>query len=136
MLRGTFLALLLALVLAPSASAANRVRVIALDRAIDPVTADWVVDQIHAAVSAGDAAVVIELDTPGGELGAMRRITQAELRADIAVIVYVAPSGARAASAGFFVLQAADIAAMGPSTNAGSATPINGNGKNLGSDLR
>ena len=136
MLRGTFLALLLALVLAPSASAANRVRVVALDRAIDPVTADWVVDQIHAAVRAGDAAVVIELDTPGGELGAMRRITQAELRADIPVIVYVAPSGARAASAGFFVLQAADLAAMGPSTNAGSATPINGNGQNLGSDLR
>ena len=137
MLRRTSLALLLALLLSSSASAAPpHVRVVALDRAIDPVTADWVVDQIHAAVHAHDAAVVIELDTPGGELSAMRRITQAELRANIPVIVYVAPSGARAASAGFFLLQAADVAAMGPSTNAGSATPINGNGQNLGSDLR
>ena len=66
----------------------------------------------------------------------MREITQAELRSQVPVIAFVAPTGARAASAGFFVLQAADLAAMVPASNTGAATPIDMGGGNVGSDLR
>ena len=66
----------------------------------------------------------------------MRKITQAELRSPVPIIAYVAPSGARAASAGFFLLQAADLAAMVPASNTGAATPIDMGGGNVGSDLR
>jgi membrane-bound serine protease (ClpP class) len=131
-------ALLAATAIAPAAAAAERphVRVVALDADVDPVTADWVVDQLHAAARAGDDAVVLELDTPGGLLDSMREITQAELRSKVPVIAFVAPSGARAASAGFFLLQAADLAAMVPASNTGAATPIDMGGGNVGSDLR
>jgi membrane-bound serine protease (ClpP class) len=130
-------ALIAGLALAPGASAAKpAVRLVVLDADVDPVTADWVVDEIHAAERAHDDAVVLELDTPGGLLTSMRKITQAELRSRIPVIAYVAPSGARAASAGFFLLQAADLAAMVPASNTGAATPIDMGGGNVGSDLR
>ena len=130
-------ALLAGLALAPGAAADTpHVRVVVLDADVDPVTADWVVDQIHAAAGAHDAAVVLELETPGGLLTSMRKITQAELRSPIPVIAFVAPSGARAASAGFFVLEAADLAAMVPASNTGAATPIDMGGGNVGSDLR
>jgi membrane-bound serine protease (ClpP class) len=131
-------ALLLAgLALAPgAAAAAPHVRVVVLDADVDPVTADWVVDEIHAAADAHDDAVVLELETPGGLLTSMRKITQAELRSPIPVIAFVAPSGARAASAGFFLLEAADLAAMVPASNTGAATPIDMGGGNVGSDLR
>jgi len=107
-----------------------------LDADVDPVTADWVVDEIHAAATAHDSAVVLELETPGGLLDSMRKITQAELRSPVPVVAFVAPSGARAASAGFFVLEAADVAAMVPASNTGAATPIDMGGGNVGSDLR
>ncbi len=130
-------ALLAGLALAPGAAADTpHVRVVVLDADVDPVTADWVVDQIHSAAGAHDAAVVLELETPGGLLTSMRKITQAELRSPIPVIAFVAPSGARAASAGFFVLEAADVAAMVPASNTGAATPIDMGGGNVGSDLR
>jgi membrane-bound serine protease (ClpP class) len=125
------------LALTPGALAAKpHVRVVVLHADVDPVTADWVVGQIHAAGRAHDDAVVLELDTPGGLLDSMREITQAELRSTIPVIAFVAPSGARAASAGFFLLQAADLAAMVPASNTGAATPIDMGGGNVGSDLR
>jgi membrane-bound serine protease (ClpP class) len=76
------------------------------------------------------------MDTPGGLLDSMRKITQAELRSRVPIIAFVAPSGARAASAGFFLLQAGDIAAMVPASNTGAATPIDMGGGNVGSDLR
>ena len=130
-------ALIAGLALTPVASAARpHVRVVVLDADVDPVTADWVVGQIHAAERAHDDAVVLELDTPGGLLTSMRTITQAELRSRVPVIAYVAPSGARAASAGFFLLEAADLAAMVPASNTGAATPIDMGGGNVGSDLR
>ena len=121
----------------PGALAAKpHVRVVVLHADVDPVTADWVVGEIHAAGRAHDDAVVLELDTPGGLLTSMREITQAELRSRIPVIAFVAPAGARAASAGFFLLQAADLAAMVPASNTGAATPIDMGGGNVGSDLR
>ena len=66
----------------------------------------------------------------------MRKIVQKELAVEVPVIVYVAPNGARAASAGVWISQAADVLAMAPETNIGSSTPINGSGSNIGSDLR
>jgi membrane-bound serine protease (ClpP class) len=130
-------AFLAGLALTPGAAAQSpHVRVVVLDADIDPVTADWVVGEIRAAARANDDAVVLELDTPGGLLTSMRQITQAELRSPLPVLGFVAPSGARAASAGFFVLQASDLAAMVPASNTGAATPIDMGGGNVGSDLR
>src|SRR5439155_109993 len=81
-------------------------------------------------------AAVILLDTPGGLSESMRKIVQKELGLPIPVVVYVSPAGARAASAGVWITEAGDVAAMGPETNIGSSTPINGSGSNIGSDLR
>jgi membrane-bound serine protease (ClpP class) len=80
--------------------------------------------------------VVILLDTPGGLSSAMKDIYQAELRSKVPVIVYVSPPGSRAASAGVWIGQAADILAMAPQTNIGSSTPIDVGGGNIQSDLR
>ena len=79
---------------------------------------------------------MLQLDTPGGLSDSMDQIVHAELAAKIPVVVYVWPEGARAASAGFVILQAADVAALAPTTNAGSAIPISSTGANIGSDLR
>ena len=79
---------------------------------------------------------MILLDTPGGLSDSMRKIVQDELASPIPVIVYVSPEGARAASAGVWISQAADLLAMAPQTNIGSSTPIDSNGANIGSDLR
>ncbi|HKU57706.1 MAG TPA: nodulation protein NfeD, partial [Gaiellaceae bacterium] len=78
----------------------------------------------------------ILLDTPGGLSTSMKTIYEAELSARVPVIVYVSPEGARAASAGVWVAQAADVLAMSPTSNIGSSTPIDSSGQNLGSDLR
>jgi membrane-bound serine protease (ClpP class) len=93
-------------------------------------------DQLDRAVSGHYAAAVIVLDTPGGLSESMRKIVQKELSLKIPVVVWVGPSGARAASAGVWISQAADVLAMAPQTNIGSSTPINGNGTDLDKDLR
>ena len=79
---------------------------------------------------------MIVLDTPGGLSDSMRKIVQKELSVKVPVLVYVAPNGARAASAGVWIAQAADVLAMAPVTNIGSSTPIDSSGSNIGSDLR
>ena len=76
------------------------------------------------------------MDTPGGLSESMRKIVKAELASKMPVIVYVSPDGSRAASAGVWIGQAADILAMAPQTNIGSSTPINVGGTNIQSDLR
>jgi membrane-bound serine protease (ClpP class) len=106
------------------------------DLEVNPVTEDWVVDKLHRAESEHYDAAVILLDTPGGLSTSMKKIYQAELKTKVPVIVYVSPEGARAASAGVWIAQAADVLAMAPTTNIGSSTPISGTGGNLGSDLR
>ncbi|HET8894696.1 MAG TPA: nodulation protein NfeD [Gaiellaceae bacterium] len=130
-----------ALVLASAAGAASaQPRVLDIrfgpDLEINPVTKDYVTHQLDRAASDGYNAAVIELDTPGGLSTSMKSIYTAELNAKLPVIVYVSPNGARAASAGVWVSEAADVLAMAPTSNIGSSTPIEGNGANLGSDLR
>lgn len=123
-------------VAAPAPAHTPRVLAIHFDAEVNPVTEGFVKSRIRRAAKQGYDAVAILLDTPGGLSESMRHIVQAELASPIPVIVYVTPSGARAASAGVWIGQAADLLAMAPSTNIGSSTPINGNGSNLGSDLR
>jgi membrane-bound serine protease (ClpP class) len=139
-LRGFFTALAAttaALALAATASAAQpRVLAVELDNDINPVTADYVTDEIARAGREGFDAVVIVLDTPGGLSESMRKIVKAELSSKVPVIVYVAPNGARAASAGVWIGQAADILAMAPQTNIGSSTPISIGGEDIQKDLR
>jgi membrane-bound serine protease (ClpP class) len=123
-----------------AAGATSGPRVLAItfgpDLEINPVTQDYVTSQLTRAANDDYDAAVILLDTPGGLSTSMKTIYQAELASKIPVIVYVSPEGARAASAGVWVAQAADVLAMAPTTNIGSSTPIDSSGKNLGSDLR
>jgi membrane-bound serine protease (ClpP class) len=132
------LALLVGATAGPAGAADGRPLVLAmrLDTEINPVSASFVKDSISRAESDGAAALVILMDTPGGDSDSMNDIIQAELHAKVPVIVYVAPEGARAASAGAFITMGSDVAAMAPTTHIGAATPIDASGQNLGSDLR
>jgi len=127
-----------ALALAATAHAASRPRVLAIHFSleINPVTQDYVNHQLDRAQKDHYDAAVILLDTPGGLSSSMESIYKKELASKIPVIVYIAPKGAAAASAGVFVSEAADVLAMAPDTNIGSSTPIDQSGGNLGSDLR
>jgi len=91
---------------------------------IDPALAGYLTKTMKQAADAGAAALVIEIDTPGGLDTAMRQIIQGELDSPIPVVVYVYPEGARAASAGVYILMGSDVAAMAPQTNLGAATPV------------
>jgi membrane-bound serine protease (ClpP class) len=91
---------------------------------IDPATEAWVGKSLDEAEDDGAELVIIRLDTPGGLDTSMREIIQDIIAAPMPVVVYVSPDGARAASAGLFVTQAADVAAMAPQTNIGSASPV------------
>jgi membrane-bound serine protease (ClpP class) len=131
----------LALTLAGAAAAAGeRPRVLAIrfgpDLEVNPVTQDYVTDRLKRAERDEYDAAVIVLDTPGGLSTSMKKIYTAELQAKLPVIVYVSPDGARAASAGVWIAQAADVLAMASTTNIGSSTPIDSSGQNIGSDLR
>lgn len=115
---------LLLLVLGPAASAAPRVLVLDLGDTIQPASLRYVERGLRQAAEERAALVVIELDTPGGLVVSLRSMTSAILGSAVPVAVYVTPAGARAASAGFFLLLAADVAAMAPGTNTGAAHPV------------
>jgi membrane-bound serine protease (ClpP class) len=121
---------------ATAAQSQKRVLAVEFDNDVNPVTADYVTDQISRAENDGYDAVAIVLDTPGGLSESMRKIYKKELASKIPVIVYVSPPGARAASAGVWIGQAADVLAMAPGTNIGSSTPINVGGEDIQKDLR
>jgi membrane-bound serine protease (ClpP class) len=132
-------AVVLAALLVPAAAAGQeRPRVLAaeFENDINPVTQDYLTGAIERGEEEGYDAVVILLDTPGGLDSSMREIIEAELAAEVPVVVYVAPQGSRAASAGVFITLAADVAAMAPQTNIGSSTPIAVGGGEIPEDLR
>lgn len=104
---------------------------IRLDSIIHPVAAMFVRDSLAQAEEMNADAFVIELSTPGGLLTSTREIFTDMLGSEVPVVVYVSPSGAQAASAGFFILMAADIAAMAPGTNTGAAHPVSGGGEDI-----
>lgn len=114
-------ALLLALI---ASALAAPVHVLTLKGGVDPGSAAYIVEGIAAAEQAGAAAVVLELDTPGGLLSSARDIVSAELGSEVPVIVWVGPSGARAGSAGVFLTLAAHVAVMAPGTTIGAAHPV------------
>lgn len=116
--------LLVALILLAAPATAREVHLLHYQGAITPVTAEFFTEGIAAAAAADVEAVILEIDTPGGLDSAMRDIVKAELNARVPVIVYVAPPGSRAASAGAYITMAAHIAAMAPGTNIGSGTPV------------
>jgi membrane-bound serine protease (ClpP class) len=102
-----------------------------IDSIIHPIAKEFLLSTLAEADRQGAAALVVELDTPGGLLSSTREMTTAMLGAKTPVIVWVGPEGAQAASAGFFLLQAADFAVMSPSTNTGAAHPVGAGGTDI-----
>ena len=120
---------------AAPATAAQPVSLIDLDGAITPITDRLLTTAVERAQADGSQALVVQLNTPGGLERSMRTMAQTILNAGIPVIVYVAPTGARAASAGVFITMAAHVAAMAPATNIGAAHPVTAGGGDMGKEM-
>lgn len=131
-----FLSLLLLFTLAYSQASTDKATIywLKFDSSVNPVTKDYVLKNIKRANQEGAVAIVIQLDTPGGLGASMRKIVQAMLNSSVPTIVYVAPAGARAGSAGVFITLAADIAVMASGTNIGAAHPVNLGGESQDED--
>ena len=123
-------------VAAPAADSPPRVLVAEFENDVNPVTQDFLLDAIKRGEDEGYNAVVIEMDTPGGLGSSMRGIVKGILAADVPVVVYVAPPGASADSAGAVIGMSADVLAMAPQTNIGSSTPVSIGGEDISKDLR
>jgi membrane-bound serine protease (ClpP class) len=115
----------------PDADAERVVVLVRVDSIIHPVAEEFIVDSLARADDLGAEAFVLELSTPGGLLTSTRNIFTAMLEAETPVVVFVSPRGSQAASAGFFLLMAADVAAMAPGTNTGAAHPVGGQGEEI-----
>jgi membrane-bound serine protease (ClpP class) len=118
-------------ILAFTSAFASSVVKIRVDDTIQPISAEYIARAVEHARQTNADAVLIELHTPGGLVDSTRDIIQSILSSPVPVIVYVAPSGANAASAGFFILESADIAAMAPGTNTGAAHPVTLGGEKM-----
>jgi membrane-bound serine protease (ClpP class) len=114
-----------------AAAQASEIYIMQVADAISPGTAEFIKSGIKTAEENQAACLIIELDTPGGLAESMRIIVQAILASSVPVVVYVAPGGARAASAGVMITMAADVAAMAPGTNIGAAHPVGAGGKDI-----
>jgi membrane-bound serine protease (ClpP class) len=126
-----FLALGVAVFAQPKATVEPHVDLISIDGSINPAVDDFIHESIGRAKANGARALIIQLDTPGGLLGSTRSIVKNLLGAPVPIMVYVAPSGAGAGSAGVFITMAAHIAAMAPGTNIGAAHPVAGGGQEV-----
>ena len=131
------LALLLFLFCFPgnNLSAENEVYIIEISGSINPAVADFLKKGINKASADGVSCIIIKIDTPGGLAESMRKIVKAIFASKVPVVTYVAPSGARAASAGVMITIAADIAAMASGTNIGAAHPVGAGGKDIGGKM-
>ncbi|MBV9572816.1 MAG: nodulation protein NfeD [Acidobacteriales bacterium] len=113
-----------------SSLASAEVLKIVIDDTIHPITDEYVGRAVAEAQKSNDQAILIEINTPGGLLDSTRNIIEKILASPVPVIIYVTPSGSRSASAGFFILESADVATMAPGTNTGAAHPVSlGGGK-------
>ncbi len=114
----------------------RHVLLLEVDGMISPVTEGFIARGVQRAEEDGSVLIVIQLDTPGGLLDSTRKITQHLLNASVPSVVFVAPRGARAASAGTFITAAATFAVMAPGTNIGAASPVAGGGEDLPETLK
>lgn len=110
--------------LAQEAPSARSGVVLKLDGPVTPANAQYIAREIEAANASGKELILIEIDTPGGLVDSMKTIIKAMLASETPVVTYVAPQGARSASAGLYIMYAASVSAMAPSTNTGAATPV------------
>jgi membrane-bound serine protease (ClpP class) len=118
------------------APAQGDVHHIVIDGTINPATSEFLQNSISAAEKENAEALLIEMDTPGGVLASTQSMVREILNSPVPVIVFVAPKGARAASAGTFILMAAHVAAMAPGTRVGAAHPVTAGGQDIGDDMR
>lgn len=116
--------------------AEHHIDVYPVEGIISPVVVEYMIAGIEQAQKTQAVAVLFQLDTPGGLVESTRLIVKAMLNATVPVVVYVAPGGARAASAGTFITMAGHVAAMAPGTNIGAAHPVSGEGKDIEGDMR
>jgi membrane-bound serine protease (ClpP class) len=117
----------LAVCVAANTARADVLKIVVNDT-IQPVAAEYIDHAVQEAQRTHADALLIEINTPGGLMDSMNEIVQKVLGSPVPVIIYVTPPGSRAASAGFFILESADVAAMAPGTNTGAAHPIRGDG--------
>jgi len=111
------------------------VYLLTVDGTINPALADYIVKGVEAAENAGASCVIIKMDTPGGMVTTTKTIIKEIINAKVPIVIYVAPSGSSASSAGALITVAADVAAMAPGTNIGAAHPVSGGGEEISSTM-
>ena len=134
-MKRNYLALLLLLVSAGTQAAGVAIE-LELDGPLGVATTEYLIDGIHDAEERNANLVIIRMDTPGGLMEPMRDIVKAILNSSVPVVTYVAPGGARADSAGTYILLASHVAAMAPTTHLGAATPVTLGGEDAGDDAK
>ena len=136
MLLATSLLLIAIGLAAPLLAQSRAANIVEMDAIIGPITERYLELAIQDAERTGAEVVVITLDTPGGLLSSTRGMVEVILNSPVPIVVYVSPSGGRAASAGTFITAAAHIAVMAPATNIGAASPVGGQGEDLPETLK